>query len=98
MTAEALEIQQQPQGTAAYIFSQTAPGPTKPWDWAENLLTAAPTYWLATAGPDGVPHTRPLWGIWQDGEFWFSTQNRSGRFLKVNPHASVTVQSGEDVV
>jgi hypothetical protein len=98
VTAEVLKNTQEPIGTSAFIFNQTAPGPTKPWSWAENLLTSATTYWLVTTSPDGVPHSRPLWGIWQRNTFWFSSQNRSGEFLKTNPRASVNLQLGEDVV
>jgi hypothetical protein len=98
MTAEALTNTLEPTGKSAFIFDQTAPGPTKPWSWAENLLESAPTYWLVTTSPDGVPHSRPLWGIWQRNVFWFSSQNRCGEFLKVNPRASVNLQLGEDVV
>lgn len=98
MTTGVLKNTQEPTGASAFIFNQTAPGPTKPWAWAENLLRSAPTYWLVTASPDGVPHSRPLWGIWHRNTFWFSSQNRSGEFLKVNPRASVNVQFGEDVV
>ncbi|OIJ90607.1 hypothetical protein BIV25_31865 [Streptomyces sp. MUSC 14] len=98
MTDEALESEQEPEGRAAFIFNQTAPGPTMPWSWAAKLLATAPTYWLATASPDGVPHSRPLWGVWRQNEFWFSSQNRSGGFLGANPRASVSLQAGEDVV
>ncbi|QFU91039.1 pyridoxamine 5'-phosphate oxidase family protein [Amycolatopsis sp. YIM 10] len=98
MTAEVLKNEQEPAGTSAFIFAQTAPGPAKPWSWAENLLESAPTYWLVTTSPDGVPHSRPLWGIWSRDNFWFSSQNRCGGFLDVNPRASVNLQVGEDVV
>ncbi|BCJ50491.1 pyridoxamine 5'-phosphate oxidase [Actinoplanes sp. NBRC 14428] len=98
MTAGVLKNTQEPAGVPAFIFNQTAPGPTKPWSWAENLLRSAPTYWLVTASPDGVPHSRPLWGIWHRSTFWFSSQNRSGGFLQVNPRASVNLQLGEDVL
>ncbi len=98
MTAEVLKNKEEPEATSAFIFNQTAPGPRQPWSWAENLLESASTYWLVTTSPDGHPHSRPLWGIWQRNTFWFSSQNRCGEFLKVNPRASVNLQVGEDVV
>lgn len=98
MTAEVLKNTPEPTAAPAFIFNQTASGPTKPWSWAANLLESAPTYWLVTTSPDGVPHSRPLWGIWQRNIFWFSSQNRCGEFLKINPRASVNLQLGEDVV
>ncbi|MFD2467788.1 pyridoxamine 5'-phosphate oxidase family protein [Amycolatopsis silviterrae] len=97
MTAEVLKNAQEPAGTSAFIFNQTASGPVKPWSWVSDLLESAPTYWLVTTSPDGTPHSRPLWGIWARNVFWFSSQNRCGEFLKVNPRASVNVQLGEDV-
>ena len=98
VTAEVLKSTQEPKGASAFIFNQTAPGPVIPWSWAENLLESAPTYWLVTTSPDGVPHSRPMWGVWRRDVFWFSSQNRSGGFIEVNPRASVNVQVGEDVV
>src|SRR3954451_7088586 len=98
LAAEVLKNAQDPMGTSAFIFDQTASGPTKPWSWAESLLESAHTYWLVTTSPDGVPHSRPLWGIWCQDSFLFSSQNRSGGFLEVNPRASVNLQVGEDVV
>lgn len=98
VTAEVLKNTQGPKGASAFIFNQTAPGPVIPWSWAENLLESAPTYWLVTTSPDGVPHSRPIWGVWSRDVFWFSSQNRCGGFLDVNPRASVNVQVGDEVV
>jgi hypothetical protein len=98
VTADVLKNTQEPKGASAFIFNQTAPGPVIPWSWAENLLESAPTYWLVTTSPDGAPHSRPIWGVWRGDVFWFSSQNRCGGFLDINPRASVNVQVGEDVV
>ncbi|MDQ3107065.1 MAG: pyridoxamine 5'-phosphate oxidase family protein [Actinomycetota bacterium] len=38
-----------------------------PWSWAERQLVRARNYWIATAGADGIAHTRPVWGVWLDG-------------------------------
>lgn len=35
-----------------------------PWEWAEEGLSAARNYWVATVGPDGSPHSTPVWGVW----------------------------------
>jgi Pyridoxamine 5'-phosphate oxidase len=38
-----------------------------PWQFVEDRLTAAANYWVATVGPSGAPHVRPVDGVWVDG-------------------------------
>jgi PPOX class probable F420-dependent enzyme len=33
----------------------------------------------ATVGPDGAPRVRPLWWVYEDGSFWFTTRLESRR-------------------
>ncbi len=68
-----------------------------PWKWAEDKLTRSRNYFLATTRPDGSPHVMPIWGIWVDSEFYFSTgrQSRKGRNLAVNPHCVVCTDRAE---
>ncbi|MFN0119386.1 MAG: pyridoxamine 5'-phosphate oxidase family protein [Blastocatellia bacterium] len=70
------------------------------WTWARERLTSARTYWLATMRPDARPHAMPVWGIWHDNHFYFSTgrQSRKARNLAANPHCVVTMESGEETV
>ena len=53
------------------------------------------TYWLATVGPDGRPHVRPLLGLWLDGAFYFLTgeTTRKGQNLAHDPRCVITVSS-----
>lgn len=62
-----------------------------PWEWACDLLSKSHNYLLATVKPDGAPHVMPIWGIWLDGAFYFSTSatSRKGRNLKENPKCVV---------
>ena len=48
-----------------------------PWSWAVERLSAAHNYWVCTARPDGRPHAAPVWGLWLEDAFWFSTNPRS---------------------
>jgi hypothetical protein len=48
-----------------------------PWSWAEQRLVASRNYWVATSWPDGRPHAMPVWGLWDNGAFWFSSSRRS---------------------
>ena len=48
-----------------------------PWSWARQRLTRSHNYWFITTRPDGAPHAMPVWGIWLDSVFYFSTGRRS---------------------
>jgi hypothetical protein len=70
------------------------------WEWAAERLERAHNYWVATSSPDGRPHAAPVWGVWLDGAFHFSTArgSRKGRNLAANPGAVVHLESGDEVV
>jgi nitroimidazol reductase NimA-like FMN-containing flavoprotein (pyridoxamine 5'-phosphate oxidase superfamily) len=72
-----------------------------PWTWAERRLQRSHNYWLTTVRPDGTPHVMPVWGLWFDGRFFFSTgrQSRKARNLASNTACVVcTEESAEAVV
>jgi hypothetical protein len=72
-----------------------------PWSEAEKGLVEAGTYWLATVAPDGRPHIMPVWGIWLDGRFFFSTSStsRKGKNLAQNPRCTLSLSgNGMDIV
>lgn len=84
---------------ATYPFPKRATG-LMDWSQAEERLTQATHYWLATTRPDGRPHVAPLWGAWVDGAFYFqgAPDARWARNLRDNPAAAVHLESGADVV
>lgn len=71
-----------------------------PWSWADQRLETARNYWLCTTRADGRSHAAPVWGLWLDGELWFSTDPKSqkGRNLARDPRATVHLESGDAVV
>jgi GNAT superfamily N-acetyltransferase len=71
-----------------------------PWRWAVERLTRSHNYWLATVRPDGAPHLMPVWGIWQDDAFRFSTgaASRKARNLRVDPRCVVSTESADESV
>jgi hypothetical protein len=72
-----------------------------PWSWATERLINAHTYWIATTRPDERPHLMPVWGIWIDGAFYFSTgrDSRKARNLASNSSCVVaTEQAGDSVI
>jgi Pyridoxamine 5'-phosphate oxidase len=70
------------------------------WDWASQRLLVAHNYWLATASGSGRPHAMPVWGLWLDDRFVFSTArgSRKSKNLVENPYAVVHLESGDEVV
>jgi PPOX class probable F420-dependent enzyme len=82
------------------ILAQHGGSGLRSWQDVTQQLARARNYWVATARPDGRPHVMPVWGIWLDGAFWFSTSRRSrkGRNLAAEPHLAVHLESGDDVV
>jgi hypothetical protein len=70
------------------------------WSWAAERLTQARNYWVATTRPDGSPHAMPVWGLWFEGAFYFSSSpdSRKARNLASNPAVVVHLESGDEVV
>lgn len=71
-----------------------------PWSYVTERMAAARNYWVATARPDGRPHVMPVWGLWLDGSFCFSTDpaSRKARNIAGRPEIAVHLESGDDVV
>jgi len=65
-----------------------------PWRWAKERLEEGRTYWISTSGQDAKPHMMPVWGVWFNDAFFFSTgnQSRKARNLAENPHCSIATE------
>jgi pyridoxine/pyridoxamine 5'-phosphate oxidase len=70
------------------------------WADVQEELAASRNYWVATTRPDGRPHVMPVWGLWWDGAFYFSSdpKSRKGRNLAANAEVVIHLESGDDVV
>jgi len=70
------------------------------WSWASDRLSRAHNYWMTTARPDGRPHVMPVWGVWLDNAFYFSTGRRSrkSRNLDANHNCVVCPEGAEEAV
>jgi general stress protein 26 len=70
------------------------------WSWATERLEEARNYWVSTASLDGRPHAMPVWGVWLDDVFYFSSapDSRKARNLAANPRIAVHLESGDEVV
>ncbi len=71
-----------------------------PWQWAERCLPCSRNYWIVTVRPTGAPHAMPVWGIWMEGTFYFSTGVRSRKARNLARHARCVVctERAEDAV
>lgn len=71
-----------------------------PWSWAEDKLRRSHDYWLASAWPDGRTHLMPVWGVWAEDAFWFSSGSsaRKVRNLERDPRCSVAIDDANDPV
>ncbi len=70
------------------------------WSWASERLTNSHNYWMTTVRPDGRPHVMPVWGLWLDEKFYFSTgrQSRKARNLAENPECTVCTERADEAV
>lgn len=71
-----------------------------PWTWAEERLRKSHNYYVMTVRPDATPHAMPVWGIWADGCFYFSTGAKSvkTRNLAANPSCIVCTEKAAEAV
>jgi nitroimidazol reductase NimA-like FMN-containing flavoprotein (pyridoxamine 5'-phosphate oxidase superfamily) len=72
-----------------------------PWTWVVRKMKNCRTFWLATIHADlRRPHVMPVWGVWLDDAFFFSTgrKSRKGQNLSANPACTVANDNGEDAV
>jgi nitroimidazol reductase NimA-like FMN-containing flavoprotein (pyridoxamine 5'-phosphate oxidase superfamily) len=70
------------------------------WSWAEERLIASRNYWVVSAWPDGRPHAMPVWGMWNEGAFWFSSSkmSRKAKNLSADPRCVVATEDTENPV
>jgi general stress protein 26 len=70
------------------------------WNQVNEWMDESKNYWINSSKPNGNPHSRPVWGIWMENNFYFGggskTQNATN--LRNNPKIIVHTESGEKVV
>lgn len=87
-----------PEPSQPRMFGSTVGAGCLSWQWATERLTRARNYWIVTTRPDGRPHSRPVWGVWLDGSFYFSTGSLAAQNLTASPAITVHLESGSEVV
>jgi len=76
------------------------------WAWVERKMKRCRTYWLATIRPGTPqapvprPHVMPVWGVWLDDAFFFSTgrKSRKGQNLAANSACTIANDDGAEAV
>jgi hypothetical protein len=70
------------------------------WEWVAAQLTDSKNYWLCSVRPDGRPHAVPRWGAFIDNKFYYdgSPETRHARNITENPHVSLHLESGSQVI
>lgn len=70
------------------------------WSFVDERMASSHNYWIATTRGDGRPHAAPVWGVWFDDTFFFSTdaQSAKGRNLARSPELVVHLESGDEAV
>src|SRR5713226_7687003 len=68
-----------------------------PWSWAEERLVASRNYWLVSVWPSGGPHAMPVWGLWHENAFLFSSSkpSRKAKNLGENPRCVVATENAK---
>jgi len=89
-----------PQMPGYGILPETEGAGLLPWSFIEERMRASRNCWISSTRADGRPHAAPVWGLWHNGVFYFSTGEESikGQNLVANPEVSVHLESGEEVV
>jgi general stress protein 26 len=95
--------QKMPKATRPHMPGYGMPKGVKgllPWLWAEQRLEKAHNYLVMTVRADSTPHAMPVWGIWVDNRFFFSTGagSRKARNLATNPACVVCTDKTAEVV
>ena len=71
-----------------------------PWKWGHDRLTRSHNFLLVTVRPDKRPHAMPVWGVWADGHFVFSTGagSRKAKNLARNRRCVVCTENAAEAV
>jgi hypothetical protein len=84
-------VERGPQSAEALI----AGGAVLRWPEAELAIADARFYWLATVGPSGAPHVRPVFGVWSGGAVYSTTapSKQKGRNLAADPRCALSLHT-----
>jgi hypothetical protein len=80
------------------MYGATSDAAMLDWGSTRDRIVAAGTYWVV-ARSAGLPHPRPVWGVWVDERLHLSIGSPVvTRQLDADPRVTVHLDSGTDVV
>lgn len=68
------------------------------WEDVAEALTNALEYWLTTVRPDGTPHPRVMWGLWEDDHLLLSPPATQHTHLLTSDRVAAQVQLDDRIV
>jgi general stress protein 26 len=70
------------------------------WPWVQERMYGARSYWVVTTPRSGPPHAMPVWGVFVDDVFYFSTpgSSKKARNIERTGDATVHLESADIVV
>lgn len=70
------------------------------WVWVDAQMRGARNFWLCTTSSDGKPHAVPIWGVWVENSFYFSTGNSSvkARNIRRDNRVVLHLESGDETL
>jgi len=76
------------------------PSASVAWDYVEKRLSEAKNYWFSSVRPNGRPHVIPRWAVYLDGKIYYdgSPETRHAQNIARNPHVSLHLESGDQVI
>jgi nitroimidazol reductase NimA-like FMN-containing flavoprotein (pyridoxamine 5'-phosphate oxidase superfamily) len=97
------EAKQQPKALRPKMDGYGVPQSSEgmlPWEWARDRFSRSHNYLLITVRPDGAPHAMPVWGVWLEDAWYFSTgsTSRKSRNLERNAKCVVCTENAEEAV
>jgi len=86
--------------TPGYFKAETEGAGLIDWAPIAERFAVSHNYWVSTASKSGRPHAMPVWGVWLDDRFAFSTspESRKARNLRANPRIAVHLEDGNAVI
>ena len=71
-----------------------------PWDWVDDQMEKSRNYWITSVKSAGGPHAAPVWGVYVKHILYFGSNKgaQKTKNLLQNPHISVHLESGDEVV
>ena len=86
-----------PRDRPLRLYGAASEQESLPWQWVQDRLVAAGTYWVVAHAPD--PHPRPVWGVWHDLRRHLSVGSPSlSRSIAARVPVTVHLDSGTEVV